>query len=170
MRAKLHADEFVALGGTRLAVEMGATSVDHLVESAPEDIAALGQGDTVAVALPATPFGLGQTKYTPAKTIIAAGGILALATDCNPGTAWCESIPFIIALSCRVLGLTPAQALAAATINAAHALGRAHVLGSIEAGKQADLLILDGRDYRHLAYRFGGSSVQTVINRGFIIT
>lgn len=169
MRAKLHADEFAALGGTRLAVELGAASVDHLVESAPEDIAALGQGDTVAVALPATPFGLAHNRYTPAKAIIAAGGILALATDCNPGTAWCESIPFIMALSCRMMGLTPAQALAAATINAAHAVRLADVVGSIEAGKRADVLILDAQDYRHLAYRFGGNSINLVVKKGQIV-
>ncbi len=169
MRAKLHADEFAALGGTRLAAEIGATSVDHLVESTSEDITALGQGGTVAVALPGTPFGLAHSKYTPARAIIAAGGILAIATDCNPGTAWCESIPFIMALSCRMMGLTPAQALAAATINAACALGLADTHGSIEVGKQADLLILDAQDYRHLAYRFGGSSVKSVIKSGVVI-
>ncbi|MBL8164984.1 MAG: imidazolonepropionase [Anaerolineae bacterium] len=169
MRAKLHADEFAALGGTRLAVELGAVSVDHLVESTSEDITALGKGDTVAVALPGTPFGLAHSKYTPARAIIAAGGILAIATDCNPGTAWCESIPFIMALSCRMMGLTPAQALAAATINAACALGLADTHGSIEVGKQADLLILDAQDYRHLAYRFGGSSVKSVIKSGVVI-
>jgi len=90
MRAKVHADEFVGLGGTALAVEMQAVSADHLVETPAADIVALGQGSTIAVGLPGTPFGLGHKKYTPAQEILDAGGALALATDCNPGTSWCE--------------------------------------------------------------------------------
>ncbi|NWF71316.1 MAG: imidazolonepropionase [Chloroflexi bacterium] len=163
---KIHADEFAGLGGTRLAVELGAVSADHLVKTLPDDIAALGQGQTVAVALPATPFGLGHHEFTPARAIIAAGGALALATDCNPGTAWCESMQFVLALACRYLRLTPAEALAAATLNAAFAIGRGAYIGSLEAGKQADLLVLDAPDYRHLAYRFGGNLVKHVVKNG----
>ncbi len=168
MPLKIHADEFVGLGGTRLAVELGAVSADHLVCTPEEDIRALGEGQTVAVGLPPTPFGLGHHEYTPARAIVEAGGALALATDCNPGTAWCESMQFVIALAARMMALTPAQALAAATINAACAIGRGGGVGSIEPGKQADLLILDAPDYRHLAYRFGGNLVKTVIKRGQI--
>jgi imidazolonepropionase len=120
----------------------------------------------VAVALPCTPFGLAEPHYTPAQAILEANGLLALATDCNPGTAWCESMPFAMALACRAMGLTPAQALAAATINAAAALRRADRLGSLEVGKQADLLILETPDYRHLAYRFGTNIVAWVVKRG----
>ncbi|NKQ34392.1 MAG: imidazolonepropionase, partial [Chloroflexi bacterium] len=102
-RLKLHADEFVGLGGTKLAVELGAVSADHLVHTPEADIEALGQGDTVAVGLPGTPFGLAEPDYTPAKAIIAAGGALAVATDCNPGTSWCESQQMMMALACRYM-------------------------------------------------------------------
>jgi imidazolonepropionase len=163
---KIHADEFDNLGGASLAAELGAASADHLVKTSPEDIRALAQSSTVAVALPCTPFGLADPDYTPAKDILAAGGLLAIASDLNPGTAWCESMQFVIALSCRYLKLTPAQAITAATINAAAAINRAQIVGSIEPGKQADLLILSVSDYRHLGYRFGTNLVDTVIKRG----
>ncbi len=166
---KIHADEFVALGGTRLAVELGATSADHLVRTPPDDIALLGQSETVAVLLPGTPFGLGQTHYAPAQALLEAGAALALATDCNPGTSWCESMPFILALACRTMRLTPAQALAAATINAAYAVGLGERIGSLEPGRQADILIHDVPDYRHLAYRFGTNPVALVIKRGVVM-
>jgi imidazolonepropionase len=163
---KLHADEFENLGGVSLAVELGAVSADHLVKTSAADIRALAGSDMVAVSLPCTPFGLAETEYTPAREIIDAGGILALATDCNPGTAWNESMQFVIALACRMMKLTPAQAIVAATINAAHAIRRADRIGSIEPGKQADLLILSVPDYRHLGYRFGTNLVRQIIKRG----
>lgn len=166
---KIHADEFEALGGTGLAVQLGAVSADHLVRTPPGDIAALGRSDTVAVALPCTPFGLAEPEYTPAKAILEAGGLLALATDLNPGTAWCESMQFVIALACRYLGLTPAQSIAAATINAAAAIGRADRVGSLEVGKQADALILEAPDHRHLGYRFGTNLVTTVVKKGKVV-
>jgi imidazolonepropionase len=169
MALKIHADEFVPLGGTALAVELGATSADHLVATPEADIAALGEGGTIAVGLPGTPFGLGHSEYTPARAILEAGGALALATDCNPGTSWCESMQFVVALGCRYMKLTPAQALVAATLNAAHAVGRGDEIGSLEAGKQADLLVLDVPDYRHLGYRFGGNLVETVVKRGQVV-
>jgi imidazolonepropionase len=165
---KVHADEFDNLGGASLAVELGAASADHLVQSSKADILALGESDTVAVALPCTPFGLAESEYTPGREIIEAGGILALATDCNPGTAWCESMQFAIALACRQLKLTPAEAIAAATINAAHAIGRADQIGSLKPGKQADLLILGVPDHRQLGYRFGTNLVRQVIKRGSV--
>lgn len=165
---KIHADEFDNLGGAALAAELGAVSADHLVKTSPADIAALADGDTVAVALPCTPFGLAESEYTPANAILAAGGILALATDLNPGTAWSGNMQFAIALACRYMKLTPAQAIAAATINAAAAIRRADRVGSIEVGKQADLLILTVKDYRHLGYRFGENLVQTVVKRGVV--
>jgi imidazolonepropionase len=163
---KIHADEFDNLGGASLAAHLGAVSADHLVKTSDADIAALGRSDTVAVSLPCTPFGLAETEYTPAQKILAAGGILALATDCNPGTAWCESMQFVIALACRALKLTPAQAIAAATINSAHAIRRAQSIGSLHPGKQADLLILSVPDYRMLGYRFGTNLVRQVVKRG----
>jgi imidazolonepropionase len=163
---KIHADEFDNLGGAALAAELGAVSADHLVATSPEDIAVLASSETVAVALPCTPFGLAEAHYTPARAILEAGGLLALASDLNPGTAWCENMQFVLALACRSLRLTPAQAIAAATINAAAAIGRAAQVGSIEPGKQADLLILSVPDYRHLGYRFGTNLVDTVIKKG----
>jgi imidazolonepropionase len=140
-----------------------------LVYTPDEDIAALGQGDTVAVGLPGTPFGLAQTDYTPAQKILAANGVLALATDLNPGTTWCESMQMVIALACRYMKLTPAQAIAAATLNAARAIRREDVVGSLEPGKQADVLVLDVPDYRFLGYRYGTNLVQTVIKSGQVV-
>ncbi len=163
---KIHADEFASLGGVALAVELGAASADHLVHTPADEIGSLGESDTVAVALPATTFGLGETEYTPARGILEADGLLALATDLNPGTAWCESLQFVIALATRYMGLTPAQSIAACTINAAAAIGRDELIGSLEAGKQADLLILEVDSYRHLGYRFGTNLVQRVVKKG----
>ena len=163
---KVHADEFDNLGGASLACELGAASADHLVKISDADIAALGKSDTVAVSLPCTPFGLAEKDYTPAKKIIEADGIFALATDCNPGTTWNESMQFVIALACRAMKITPAQAIAASTINSAHAIRKSDTIGSIEVGKQADMLILSVPDYRHLGYRYGTNLVKQVIKRG----
>ncbi len=166
---KIHVDEFKPLGGTALAVELGAASADHLVCTPPDEITLLAQSDTIAVGLPGTPFGLGHREYTPARAIIEAGGALALATDLNPGTCYCESMQLVIALACRYMKMTPAEAIAAATINAAHAIGVGGRVGSLEVGKQADLIILDVPSYRHLGYRFGVNLVGTVIKRGEVV-
>ncbi len=166
---KVHADEFVGLGGTGLAVELGAVSADHLVRTPPADIVALGRGATIAVGLPGTPFGLGHHEYTPAGQILEAGGALALATDCNPGTCWCESMQMVIALACRYMGLSQAQAVVAATLNAAHAIGRGEQVGSLEVGKQADIIVLTESDYRMLGYRFGVNLVQAVFKKGQLV-
>ena len=162
---KIHADEFDNLGGASLAVELGAASADHLVKTSDADIAALGKSETVAVSLPCTPFGLAEKDYTPARKLIEADALLALATDCNPGTTWNESMQFVIALACRAMKLTPAQAIVATTINSAHAIRRADTVGSIEVGKQADMLILSVSDYRQLGYRYGTNLVKQVIKR-----
>jgi len=166
---KIHADEFRPLGGARLAIELGAISADHLVCTPDDEIELLAESDTIAVALPGTPFGLGRHEYTPARRIIDAGGALALATDLNPGTCWCESMQFITALACRFMRMTPAEAVVAATINAAHAVGLGHRVGSLEVGKEADLLVLDVPDYRHLSYRFGVNLVDRVIKSGELV-
>ncbi len=163
---KLHADEFENLGGASLAAELGAVSADHLVKTSLEDIAQLAASETVAVSLPGTPFGLAQQEYTPAKEILAADGYLALATDLNPGTTWNESMQFIQALACRYLKLTPAQALAASTINSAKAVALERKVGSIEPGKQADFLVLTTPDYRNLSYRYGSNQVTMVVKKG----
>lgn len=166
---KAHVDEFENLGGCRLAVELGAVSVDHLVKTSMEELHALAQSETVAVSLPCTPFGLADPSYTNAKEIIAADGLLAIASDLNPGTAWCESMQFVIALGCRYLRLSPAQALACATINAAAAISRAERIGSLHPGKDADLVILSVPDYRQIAYRFGGNLVAQVFKKGRLV-
>lgn len=165
-RLKIHADEFKPLGGTRLAVELGATSADHLVHTPPDEIEQLARSETIAVALPGTPFGLGHRAYTPARAIIDAGGSLALATDCNPGTCWCETMQLMIALACRYMRMTPAEAISAATINAAYAVGLGHQVGSLEPGKRADLILLDVPSPAHLAYRFGTNLVRMVVVGG----
>jgi imidazolonepropionase len=166
---KIHVDEFEPLGGTRLGVELGAVSVDHVVSTPQAEVELLGQSKTIAVGLPGTPFGLAQKDYTPAKKILEAGGVLSIATDLNPGTSWCESMQMVIALACRYMKLTQAQALAAATINAAYAIGRGESIGSIEIGKQADVLIMDVGDYRSIGYRYGTNLVKSVIKRGKIV-
>jgi imidazolonepropionase len=166
---KIHVDEFTPLGGTPLAVELGAVSADHLVTTPPEHVALLAGSQTIGVALPGTPFGLAQHDYTPARQLIAMGGALALATDLNPGTCWCENMQFIIALACRYMRLLPAEALSAATVNAAYAIGLGDKVGSLEPGKLADLLVLDADDYRVLGYRFGANLVRTVIKRGVVV-
>jgi imidazolonepropionase len=166
---KIHVDEFEPLGGTRLGVELDAISVDHVVSTPLDEIELLGKSNTIAVSLPGTPFSLAQRDYTPAKAILAAGGALALATDLNPGTTWNESLQFIVALACRYLKLTQAQALAAATINAACAIGREKSIGSLEIGKQGDVLIMDVPDYRLIGYRYGSNLVRTVIKHGRVV-
>ena len=166
---KVHVDEFEPLGGARLAAELGAASADHVVVTPDADIEAVGQSDTVAVALPPTPFGLAHTQYTPARKFLDAGAALAIATDCNPGTGWCENMQFVMALATRYMRLTPAQALAAATINAAYAIRRGDRVGSLEPGKQGDAVIWQVPTYPHLSYRFGTNMVQTVIKRGQVV-
>ncbi|UCC63194.1 MAG: imidazolonepropionase [Anaerolineae bacterium] len=166
---KIHADEFESLAGTALAIELSAISADHLVCTPQEEIEALARSETVAVALPGTPFGLGQREYTPGRAIVEASGVLALATDLNPGTCYCESMQLMIALACRYMRLTPAEAISAATINSAHAVGLGRVVGSLEPGKQADISILDVPTYQHLGYRFGSNLVVKVVKRGQVV-
>jgi imidazolonepropionase len=169
MALKIHVDEFETLGGGFLAAEMGAISADHVVVTPETDIQAIAQSDTIAVALPPTPFGLAHKEYTPALRFLEAGAALAIATDCNPGTAWNESMQMVMALATRYMRLTPAQALAAATINAAFAVGRGDTVGSLEVGKQADIVIWDVPDYPHLSYRFGTNMTKTVIKCGKVV-
>ncbi|HEU4326257.1 MAG TPA: imidazolonepropionase [Roseiflexaceae bacterium] len=168
---KAHLDEFAALGGTPAAAALGATSVDHLVVSGEADLAALAaHPGTIPTLMPATPFGLGWRHYAPARRMIDEYGLaVALGSDMNPGTCWCPSMAFVMALACRGMAMTPAEALCAATLNAAHAVGRGDRLGSLEVGKQGDMLILAVPDYRHLAYRVGENLVKSVIKRGQIV-
>ncbi len=169
LAAKIHADEFKTLGGVALAVELGAVSADHLDVTPAAEIEALAGSETVGVVLPAVNFNLGSHHFAAARAMIDAGVAVALSTDINPGSAPCPSMPLVMAIACRYQQLLPAEALNASTINAAHAVGLADRLGSIEVGKQADLLILKAPDYRHLAYQFGGNLVERVIKRGKVL-
>lgn len=169
LRAKIHVDQFNRLGGLSMAVELGAVSADHLDVSSPDEIQRLARSDTVATPLPAVNFNLGLDLYADARTMIDSGAIVALATDLNPGSAPCYSLPLVMAIACRYQKLLPAEALNAGTLNAAYAIDFGHRVGSIAVGKQADLLILKEADYRHVAYFFGHNPVGTVIKRGQIL-
>jgi imidazolonepropionase len=166
--AKIHADEFKTLGGVGLAVDMGAVSADHLDVTPAAEIEALAASSTLGVVLPAVNFNLGSSHYADARAMIDAGVALALATDINPGSAPCPSMPLVMAIACRYQRILPAEALNASTINAAHAIGLGDRVGSIEVGKEADLLVANAPDYRHLCYAFGANLVETVIKRGQI--
>jgi imidazolonepropionase len=163
---KAHVDEFVPLGGTSLGVELGAVSLDHLDYTSPEEIRRVAASDTVALVIPAVNFNLGSTHFAPARTLLDSGAALALATDINPGSAPCPSLPFVMALACRYQHLLPAEVLNACTLNAAYAIGLGDRLGAIEVGKDADFVMLHGTDYRELAYSFGGNPVRHVFKKG----
>lgn len=163
---KLHADELVPTGGAELAVELGAVSADHLACTGPAGIAALAASDTVAVLLPGTSFYLRKTTHAPARAMLEAGVAVALATDLNPGSCLTESVPMILTLACLQLGMTPAEALVAATRNAACAIGRGDSVGSIERGKRADLVVWDVPSWRAIPTHFGVSLVQAVFKDG----
>lgn len=163
---KAHVDEFNALGGTALGVALGAASLDHLDVTLPDEAALLVASPTAAVIMPAVNFHLGSLHYADARGLLDAGGIVALATDINPGSAPCPSMPLVMALACRYQRLLPAEALLASTINAAYAVGLSDRLGSLEPGKQADFLLIAAPDYRHLAYRFGENLVRHVFKKG----
>ncbi len=167
-RIHLHADELTPLGGAELAVELGAASADHLVYVTDNGIAALAGSPTVAVLLPGTSFFL-RSHYAPARRMIEAGCAVALATDFNPGSCPTESMPAVLALACLAMGLTVEEALTAATLNAAAALGRADRLGSVEEGKAADLVVLAGPTYHHLVYHWGVNPVRHVVKAGRVV-
>jgi len=166
---KAHVDEFSELGGLAMALELGAVSVDHLDVTGPEGIALLAASAAVGVVIPTVPFNLGGTQFAPARAMIDAGAAIALTTDINPGSAPCPSLPLAMAIACRYQRLMPAEALVAATLNAAYAVGLGGRVGSLEPGKLADLLILDTPDWRHLAYEFGGNLVRSVVKRGRVV-
>lgn len=165
---RIHADELNDLGGGALAASLGAASADHLLMTGEASVKALAASDTVAVMLPGTPFFLNMAERAPARAMIDAGVAIAIGTDFNPGSCFSESLPMMMTLACLHLGLTPAEALAAVTINAAHALEVADRLGSLEPGKQADLVIWDAPNHAHIAYHFGVPLVKHVIKRGVL--
>ena len=152
---RLHGDQFTEAGAIPLAIELGARSVDHLEATGADGIHALAGSEVAAVLLPASALFLGR-PMPPARALADAGAALALATDFNPGSAFCESLPLVCSLACTQLHLAPSEALAACTVNAAHVLGRADRKGRIAPGFDADLLLLDVPDWRYLAYHLGG--------------
>jgi imidazolonepropionase len=164
---RLHGDQFTEAGAIALAIELGARSVDHLEATGPEGVAAIAASHVVAVLLPASALFLGRAM-PPGRALVEAGAAVALATDFNPGSAYCESLPLVCSLACTQLGLTPAQALAACTVNAAHVLGRAGRKGRIAPGFDADIVLLDAPDWRYVAYHLAGALVSRVLIGGSI--
>jgi len=165
---KLHADELSPLGGAELAARMGAISADHLLCITEAGIDALARSQTVATLLPGTAFFLGM-QYAPARKLLERGVRVALASDCNPGTCPTENLPLIGAMACTQMKMLPSEVLAALTLNAATAIGCADRVGSIEVGKQADLVICDVANYRQLFYHFGVNHAWRVIKRGRVV-
>ena len=162
---RLHGDQFTELGAISLAVEIGARSVDHLEATGEVGIGALSASDVVGVLLPASALFLDR-PMPQARSMVEAGVAIALATDFNPGSAFCESLPVVCALACTQLHLSPEEALSACTVNAAHVLGRADRAGRLAAGYAADLVLLDAPDWRYLAYHLAGSVVAAVVQGG----
>ena len=166
---RLHAEQLTRTGATQLGVELGAASCDHLERVDASDIRALAKSRTVATLLPGCDFHLGWKEYAPARSLIEAGAVVALATDYNPGTSPTVSMPMVLSLACTQLRMTPAEAIAAATINAAYALRREKRIGSLEAGKQADLAVFEVEDYREISYYFGMQLCWMTMKRGEIV-
>ena len=166
---RIHAEQLSRTGAAQLAVELGAASCDHLEQVKASDIRVLGKSKTVATLLPGCDFHLGLKQYAPARALIDAGAIVALATDYNPGTSPTLSMPMILALACNQLRMTPAEAITAATINAAYALRREKQVGSLEVGKQADIAVFDVADYREIPYYFGVNHCWMTLKRGRVI-
>ena len=165
---KIHADEMSWLGGAELAAEVEAVSAEHLLFASENGIKALAEKGVVAVLLPAASFSLMLGKYANARKMITEGVAVALGTDLNP-ICWVENMQLVIALACRMMRLTPAEAFSAATINAAHSLRKAHMIGSLEVGKKADIVIFKVPNYRFLGYRFGVNLVDKVIKNGRLV-
>ncbi len=165
---KVHADEIHPQGGAELAAELEAASADHLVAVSDEGIDRLAASGVVAVLLPGTSFVLGG-RHAPARRMLERGVAVALATDFNPGTCPCNSLPLIMVMGCLCLGMRPAEVVNAVTINAAWAIGRAHDIGSIEPGKLADLVVFEAPNYKYLCYRLGTNLVRMVIKRGQVV-
>ena len=163
---RVHAEELGHSGGARLAAELGARSADHLEWIDDQDIEALKRAGTVATLLPGTAFNLGLRHYPPARKLIAAGVPVALGTDFNPGSCFTLNMQLILSIACSQMGMTPAEAITAATINGAYSLGLSDRLGSIEEGKQADIVLMDVGDYRELPYFFGVNHCVVTIKRG----
>ena len=166
---RVHAEQLSRTGAAQLAVKLGAASCDHLEQVNSSDIAALAKSQTVATLLPGCDFHLGLKQYAPARKLIDSGAIVALATDYNPGTSPTVSMPMILSVACSQLRMTPAEAITAATFNAAYALRRDNRVGSLGVGKFADLAIFDVADYREIPYYFGVNTCWMTIKRGVAV-
>ena len=162
---RLHGDQFSEAGAIPLAVELGARSVDHLEATRDDGVRALAPSEVVGVLLPASALFLGR-PMPPARSLVEAGAAVALATDFNPGSAFCESLPLVMSLAATQLRLSPAEALSAVTVNAAHVLGRADRKGRLAPGYAADVVLLDAPDWRYLAYHMGGPVVSETVVAG----
>jgi imidazolonepropionase len=166
---RIHAEQLERTGAARLGIECGAASADHLDNLSAADIRALAHSDVIATLLPGANFHLGLKRYPAARQLIAAGAAVALASDFNPGTSPTLNMQFILTLACTAMGMTPAEALAASTINGACALGRQTRIGSLEPGKEADLIVLDVNDYREIPYYFAWNHCAMTVKRGRIV-
>ncbi len=165
---KMHADELTPLGGAELAADLGAASADHLLFVSEKGMDAMAEKGVTATLLPGTAFFLFMGRYAPARRMIEKGVSVALASDFNPGSCMTESLPLITTIACTQMRLTPAEAIRGITLNAAKAIRKEKEIGSLEPGKQADLLVLDIPDYRHISYHFGVNHVEKVIKKGEI--
>jgi imidazolonepropionase len=168
LKLKVHADELAAIGASHLAAEMQVTSADHLEHVDDEGIRKLKEAETVAVLLPGVSFFLNHA-YAPARKLIEAGVPVAIASDLNPGSCMAFSMPLMMTIACTHMGMTPEEAITATTINGAAAVGRSNEVGSIEIGKQADIVLYDVPTYRTIPYFFGANHVAKVIKRGTIL-
>lgn len=160
-RLKVHADELTSFGAAEMAAEMGAVSADHLLFCSETGMDSMRQSGTVATLLPGTAYTL-RLPYAPARTMIERGLTVALATDCNPGSCYMENMQLVLSLACTNMRMTVEEAISAATINGAAALGLGKETGSIEVGKAADFLIVDCMEYPEIVYHFGGNCVEEV--------
>jgi imidazolonepropionase len=169
LKPKIHADQLSSGGGAELAAEVHAYSADHLEYASPEGIQKMAEKGVSAVLLPGASFFLSMEKYPPARDMIEQGLAVALATDLNPGSSMTESLPMMMTMGCTMYKLLPKEVIQAITIHAARSMGREKEIGSLEPGKQADVLVLDIPNYRYLPYHFGVDHVETVIKKGKII-
>jgi len=169
LRLRIHAEQLTRSGGAQLAAELGARSADHLEWIDDSDIEAMKRAGTVAILLPAPAFNLGGCRYAPARKLISSGIPVALATDFNPGSSYTLNMQLVMALACTQMKMIPAEAVTAATLNAAYSLGLADRIGSLEEGKQADIALMAVRDYREIPYFFGVNHCVAVIKRGTIV-
>lgn len=168
LKPRVHADEISLLGGTELAASVGAVSADHMLFSSDKGIKAMADKGVLATLLPAAAFSLMSGRYADARKMISSGVPVALGTDFNP-SCWVENQQLVIAFACHFMKLTPAEAITAATINAAHAVCRAGEIGSLEVGKKADMIVLDVPNHKFLGYRFGVNLVDKVIKNGRLV-